>query len=177
MSIYIPVIKNYAPFYFQGVEELSAVDIQQQFGVTIKAHEYPAKRKVKQPYRVEKVGADGDDEWLGKIWYEAFTLRLSCVVMSNSADSAASREELKNAMLEFIEYARSSAFLIYDAWTRFGFKDVRISEIPEVPSNGFREKDGRCRLIFDIVLKVNDPKTKVVLSNGVLTPIIEESES
>ena len=176
MSVYIPRIKNYAPFYIQSEEGGSAVDIQQAYGVTIKVHEYPIKRKVKQPYAVERHDTDGADEWTDELWLEAFSLRLSCVILSQNANSGSAREEIKNAVRQFLAALRSGALLIYDDWTKFGFQHVRLQEIPEIREGDFTEKDGRCRLIFDVVLKVNDPTTEVTLSNGELVVVDDEEE-
>lgn len=168
MSVYIPRLKNYAPFYIQSEKEGSAIDIQQVFGVTIKVHEYPAKRKVKQPYSVERMDVDGADEWTDELWLEAFTLRLSCVILSQNGNSGSAREEIMNAVNQFLSALRSGPLMIYDDWTKYGFQHVRLQEIPEVKEGDFTEKDGRCRLIFDVVFKVNDPTTQVTLSNGSL---------
>lgn len=176
MSIFIPRIKNYAPFYIQSEEGGTAVDIQQAFGITVKSHDYPLKRKVKQPYTVDRMDADGSDEAMDALWLEAFTMRQTCVILSQSANSGAAREEIMNAVTQFLAALRSGALMIYDDWTKFGFQHVRLQEIPDIKEGDFTEKDGRCRLIFDIVLKVNDPTTQVILSNGVLVVVENEEE-
>lgn len=174
--IFIPRIRNYAPFYIQGMKDSSAVDIQRAYGITVKVHEYPFKLKVKEPYKTETPDSDGSREWIERVWAQAFTLRMQCVVFSNCSDSGQSRMELKGAVKAFAEEIREGEYYIYDDWTKFGFQHVRLQEIPEIREGDFTEKDGRCRLIFDVVLKVNDPTTEVTLSNGELVVVDDEEE-
>lgn len=166
MAIYIPPLKSYAPFYIQRGTDASVVDIQVTYGVTIMVHEYPSKRRVKEVYKNDWKDRDGDDEWNDSLNYEAFTLKMKCVIFTKSSNSSASRQELKNAVRSFQNAIRSGEFKIYDGWTKFGFRKVRLDEFPEIGERDFDEKDGHCRLMFDVILKVNDPTTEMTLSNN-----------
>lgn len=166
MSIYVPRLKNWAPFYIQRNTDASAIDIQTQYGVTIKVHEYPSKRKVKQPYKVDWKDQHGDDEYCDYLFYEAFKLTLECVILTKEANSSASRQEIKAQIRNFENAIAQGEFKIYDDYTKFGFRKVRIDEFPQIADDGFKNFDGRCRLIFKMVLKVNDPVTNMVMSNG-----------
>lgn len=166
MAIYIPEVRNYAPFYIQRGTDASAVNIQTAYGVTVMIHEYPSKRKVKATYSNDWKDRDGDDEWTASLNYEAFTLELKCVIFTESASSAAARRELQDAIKAFEDAIKSGEFSIYDDWTKFGFRGVRLDEFPKISEGDFDEKYGHCRLIFNIVLKVNDPMTEMTLLNN-----------
>ena len=129
-------------------------------------HEYPVKRKAKSPYRNDWLDRDGDDEWCDALNYEAFNITLKCVIFTNAASSATSRQELKTAVRAFQNAIKNGEFKIWDDWTKFGFQKVRLDEFPEIDEGDFSEKDGHCRLIFSVVLKVNDPTTDMTFSNN-----------
>lgn len=171
MAIYLPNIRSYAPFYIQREADSSAIDIRSTYGVIIMIHEHPSKRKVKTPYKNDWKDRDGDDEWNNVLNYEAFTLRLKCVIFTKDSDSDAAREELKTAVWVFQESIRDGEFKIYDDWTKYGFQKVRIEEFQEIGDGDFDEKDGHCRLIFTVTLKVNDPTTRMALSGGSIVEV------
>lgn len=166
MAIYVPPISDYAPFYIQRSIDATAVNIQTAYGITIMVHEYPAKRKVKEPYKNDWKDQHGDDEYTDYLFYEAFTITLKCVIFTLESDSSTSRQELKSQLRNFQNAIAQGEFKIYDDWTKFGFQKVRVSEFREIGEGNFSNWDGRCRLIFDLVLKVNDPITNMVLSGG-----------
>lgn len=165
MAIFIPLV-NYAPFYIQRETDASAVNIQTRFGVTIITGEYPSKRKVKQPYKNEWKDQHGDDEYTDYLFYEAFNLTLQCCILTNEADSTSSRQELKRQIRNFENFLSEGEFKIYSDWNKFGFRKVRINEFAQIKKGDFDNFDGHCRLIFDMVLKVNDPITNMVYSAG-----------
>lgn len=177
MSVFVPYLRSYDPFYVQREVDELAVDIRQTYGITVRVHEYPARRKVKQPYKNEWLDRDGDDEFVTGQRFDPFTLRLSCVIMSEDPGSDTARAELMSAALAFRSFLRGSDFRIYDAWTRTGFRKVRLEEFPEIRENGFLQVAGRCRLVFDIVLKINDPVTQVRYQNGVLVDVKSHGDS
>lgn len=166
MAIYLPPLNSYAPFYIQRGTDTAAINIRTEYGVTIMVHEYPSKRRVKEVYKNDWKDRDGDDEWNESLNYEAFTLKMKCVIFTASSNSSDSRQELKNAVRSFQNAIRSGEFKIYDDWTKFGFRKVRLDEFPDIGDGNFDEMDGHCRLIFDITLKVNDPTTEMTFSNN-----------
>ena len=166
MAIFIPAIRNYAPFYIQRASDAAAVNVQTQWGITVKDSGYPMQRKAKEPYNNNWKDRDGDDEWNEAISYEAFTYTLECVIFTQSGDSDTSRTELKKAVRAFQNAIRNGEFSIYSAWHKFGFRKCRVAEFQDPGSSGFSTKDGRCRLIFRLVLKINDPTTEMSLSGG-----------
>ena len=166
MAIFVPPVKDYAPFYIQRATDASAINIQTTYGVTILVHEYPSKRKVKQPYKNDWKDQHGDDEYTTHLFYEAFTLTLKCCILTNEANASTSRQEIKAQIRNFQNAIAEGEFKIYDDWTKFGFQKVRIDEFPAISEGDFDNLDGHCRLIFNMVVKVNDPITNMVLSNG-----------
>lgn len=166
MAIYVPLLSNYAPFYIQRPTDASAVNIQTTYGVTIMVHEYPSKRKVKEPYKNSWKDQHGDDEYTDYLFYEAFNLTLRCVILTKESDSATSRAELKKQIRNFQNFIAQGEFKIWDDWTKFGYQNVRVAEFREIADGNFANWEGRCRLIFDVVLKVNDPITNMKYANG-----------
>ena len=166
MAIYLPNIQGYEPFYIQRATDEAAVNIRSAFGITIKTHEYPSKRKTKEPYKNDWKDRDGDDEWNDVLQYEAITLEIQCVMFTRTANSSSSRQELKTAVMAFENAIRNGEFKIYDSWTKFGFQKVRVDEFPRISEGAFDEMDGHCRLIFSVILKVNDPTTEMTLANN-----------
>ena len=166
MAIFVPPLNNYAPFYIQRATDASAINIQTTYGVTILVHEYPSRRKVKQPYKNDWKDQHGDDEYTEHLFYEAFTLTLKCCILTNEANASTSRQEIKAQIRNFQNAISEGEFKIYDDWTKFGFRKVRIDEFPAISEGDFDNLDGHCRLIFNMVVKVNDPITNMVLSNG-----------
>lgn len=166
MAIYIPPISDYAPFYIQRDTDATAVNIQTAYGITVMVHEYPSKRKVKQPYKNDWKDQHGDDEYTDHLFYEAFTITAKCVIFTLEQDSDTARAELKKQVRNFQNAIAQGEFRIYDDWTKFGFQKVRIDEFREITQGSFSAWNNRCRLIFDVVLKINDPVTNMVLSEG-----------
>lgn len=171
MAIYLPTIRNYAPFYIQREADSSAIDIRTTYGVIIMVHEYPSKRKVKTPYKNDWKDRDGDDEWNNVLQYEAFDIKAKCVIFTQDPDSDAARSELRTAVWAFQESIRDGEFKIYDSWTKYGFQKVRLDEFQEIGDGDFDERFGRCRLIFTISFKVNDPITRMTLSDGSIVEV------
>ena len=166
MSIFVPPLAAYAPFYIQRSLDASAVNIQTVYGVTIKRHEYPSKRKVKQPYKNDWKDQHGDDEYCDYLFYEAFRLTYECVILTNEANSDTTRAEIKKQIRNFENFIAQGEFRIYDDYVKFGFQKVRIDEFSQIGDDDFDNLDGHCRLIFKMVLKVNDPITNMKMLNG-----------
>ena len=170
--LYVPPIRDYKPFYIQSGTAQTATDIKDTYSVVVKTHDYPSFRKPKEPYKNNWFDEHGDDEYLAQMYYEAFTFKAECVMFASGsgarADLAAGVRAFQNAL--------AGEFSIYDDWTGFGFKGVRLSQF-QMPSDGnfsaFRVKAGSTtteytRVIFTVELKVNDPVTRMVYSNGAI---------
>lgn len=161
MAIYVPKIRNYAPFYIQKDGDALATDIQEVFGITILAQKVPLQRKVKAPYKNEFKDRNGDDEYTTALRYEAFTYTLKGCILTEESTSDAARSAIYAQVVAFQNFLANGSFKFYSAWTKFGFQKVRIDEFPEPDDNAFRNFDGHCRLIFSFTVKVNDPATRI----------------
>lgn len=166
MAIYIPPIIGYKPFYIQRDIDAAAVNIQTAYGVTVIVDEYPTKRKVKEPYKVSWKDRHGDDEYCDYLFYEAITLTLRCAIFTREADSETSRTEIMNQITNFENAIAQGEFKTWDDWAKKGFQNVRISEFEQISDGNFSNWDGRCRLVFSMKLKVNDPITRMTMYNG-----------
>lgn len=165
---YIPNIPDYKSFYVQKDTDATAVDVLSTYGVVIQTHDYPMELSAKEPYKNEWYDENGDDEYTGDTtYYESFTFKAKCVIISDGDDSDDARQTLMEDVRAFQNYL-TGQFKVYDSWTRFGFKNVRVVSF-SMPSEGdFRSFDTRARVMFDVTFKVNDPKTVITYVNGFL---------
>lgn len=170
--LYVPPIRDYKPFYIQSGTASVATDILSAYKVVIKTHGYPSYRKPKEPYKNDWFDEHGDDEYLAQMFYEAFTFNAECALFASGANA---RAALAAGVLAF-QNALAGEFSVYDDWTKFGFRGVRLSQF-QMPSDGdfsvFTVRAGNTtteytRVIFSVEFKVNDPVTRMVLSNGAI---------
>ncbi|MBR5414173.1 MAG: hypothetical protein IK114_14275 [Fibrobacter sp.] len=161
--LYVPSISDYKPFYLQ-FETGFAIDILQNYSVIVRAHDYPAALKVKEPYKNQWKDQHGDEEYISPLGlnFEAFTFKLECVIFARGASDDAAIAELKTAIRNF-QMALSQGFMkTYDAYTGFGFRQVRLQEFPQPEEDAYSVWNGCTRVLFQVVLKVNDPVTSMV---------------
>lgn len=175
MAIYNPPLKVYAPFYIQGATDATATDIRQVYGVTIRRKPYPAALKVKEPYRNDWKDRDGDDEYLGQLFREAFTYTIEAVMFTKDDLSTDAKTELAANLRAFQKFLLGGALRIYDDSVKFGFRNVRLVEFIEPGEDDFKSFDGHCRLVFKFTLKINDPSTAMVY-DATSGAIIEDDE-
>ena len=188
--IYTPRISDYKPFYIQ-IGSQDAIDlIGAPYYIIVKSPDYPPY-KVKEPYKNDWLDEHGDDEYISPtgLYVEAFTLDLECAMFA-IGDEGQTEDQLiadLNARIRaFRENLRAARFFkIYDSYTGFGFKDVRLAEFPNPEAENysvtskmaFTQSGGalaktrvgdQVRLIFRVTLKVNDPVTRMVYDAGSL---------
>jgi hypothetical protein len=165
--LYVPSIDVYYPFYVQyGSNTLT--NVLETYKVVIKTHDYPVAQKAKAPYKNQWKDEHGDDEYIGSngLYFEAFTFTLECAMFATALTEAQAIVDLNTGIRAFRTFLSSGLFKVYDEWTGFGFKDVRLSEFP-MPEQGAYDSWGEgTRVIFKVVLKVNDPATHMVISNN-----------
>lgn len=164
--LYVPLISDYKPFYIQQEGSQAAINILDTYKVIVKTHDYPLSRKIKEPYRHSWFDQHGDEEYLGALYYEAFTFSAECAMFARDGVEDAN-QSLRAGIRAFEDFLSQGGFSVYDSWTGFGFKDVRLVEV-SVGSNAFDYIDGRARVIFNVTFKVNDPATRIVYNNGSL---------
>jgi len=165
--LYVPPISDYKPFYVQFGSN-TIVDLLETYQVVIKTHDYPMALKVKEPYKNDWKDEHGDEEYIAStgLYFEAFTFTLECAMFSRANSEAEAITDLNGGIRSFRTFLAQGLFKVYDSWTGFGFKDVRLVEFP-MPSEGDYSSwaDGT-RIIFKVVLKVNDPATHMVVSGN-----------
>ena len=159
---YYPNIPRYAPFYVQADTDVNAVNLLTAYGAIVKAHDYPMTRTPKAPYKNEWHDENGDDEYLGGgLFFESFTFKVDCVMLIDRTDSESARETLLNQVKALQSKLCAGEFKIYDSWTRFGFRKVRVNSFPMPSREDFKSLGNRARLFFSIEFKVNDPVTRM----------------
>lgn len=182
--LYVPPISDYKPFYVQFASG-NAQDILTQYSVVVKAHDYPMAYKVKEPYKNQWKDENGDDEYIPSagLKLEAFTFKLECAMFarptaaSQGVAAQTANEVLSAGVRAFKNALIAGAFKTYDAYTAFGFKEVRLQEF-QMPSQDayvvWDSKNGSstdyvARVIFTVILKVNDPTNMVLSGSGPYT--------
>lgn len=162
---YIPDIANYKPFYIQKDGESSAIDTT-TWGMVAKSNPFPLLPTPKEPYKNEWLDENGDEEYLKEIYYESFEFDVEFYVKTLGDNAEAT---MRSQIESFFSTIKSGSFMIYDAYTGLGRKDVRYAGYSE---GEFKRKtvgsDKWARAIFTITFKVNDPITRIVYSGGKL---------
>ena len=158
----IPNITDYRPFYIQ-FQTGYAQNILDAYKVVVQVHDYPSALKVKEPYKNNWKDRHGDEEYIAPdgLKFEAFTIKVQCAMFSRAASTDTAISELKAGMRAF-QMALSKGFMkIYDAYTGYGFKDVRLQEFPQPNEDAYQVWNGNTRLLFSFTLKINDPVTSM----------------
>lgn len=160
--LYVPFISDYKPFYIQFRTGF-AIDILNSYSVVVKAHDYPASFKVKEPYKNQWKDEHGDEEYIAQdgLKFEAFTFRMECVMFARGATLDAAIADLKNGVAAFRNALMQGFMRTYDSWTGWGFKDVRVDEFQPPSDSAYGAWNDYARVIFTVVLKVNDPITSM----------------
>lgn len=163
--LYVPSISDYKPFYIQ-LETGFAIDILTNNSVIVRSQDYPATLKVKEPYKNQWKDQHGDEEYLpqGGLKFEAFTLKLDCVMFARNSTDALAITDLHNGIRAFQNLLSRGFMRIYDAYTGYGFREVRLQEFPNPEDGAYSVWNGCTRVLFQVVLKVNDPATSMKYS-------------
>ena len=166
---YIPPLRDYSPIYIQTASDASAVNITSTYGVVALSSGYPLTRKRKEPFKNEWHDQSGDDEYIGATpYYEAFSFTLRCAIFVRAGQTlATAKQTLKDEVRAFQNYLfNGGQFKFFDDNTKIGFRNVRVAEFPDPAEDAFSTWNTDARVIFSVVLKVNDPATEMILSNG-----------
>lgn len=166
--VYIPDIINYQPFYIQTDAEEGAIDTT-QWGMVAKTNPFPALPTPKEVYKNEWRDEDGDDEYNAKMNYEAFEFDVQFYVKTIGNDAAST---LLSQIETFFDKVKEGEFMIYDSYTGLGRKGVRYAGFnSEEYKRRYKATGDWARAIFTVTFKVNDPITKVVLTDGKLIEV------
>ena len=141
------------------------------WGIWCKDIPFQIFNKVKEPAKRSWYDEHGDDEYIGEdgLYLDAYTMNieLGCKkIADGNRYGSATVANVREKVGAFLEYLRSGGmFKIYSSHTRIGRQDVRLESV----SNNAKwkvDEDGFEFLVFEITLKVNDPKTDITLTNG-----------
>lgn len=163
--VYIPDIIDYKPFYIQTDADEAAIDTT-IWGMVAKTNPFPAIPNPKEPYKNEWLDEDGDDEYNKQMHYEAFEFDVTFYMKTMGANAEA---VLLSQIDAFFDKVKNGEFKIYDSQTGVGRQKVRYAGFnAEEYKRRFRKTSDWARAIFAVTFKVNDPVTRIKLSNGKL---------
>lgn len=162
--VYIPEIIDYKPFYIQTDADSNAIDTL-NWGLVAKTNPFPAMPSPKEPYKNEWLDEEGDDEYVEKMYYEAYEFEVTFYIKATGDGSA---RDIVESVEDFFNKVRQKEFKIYDSYTGIGRRKVRYA--------GFKEEEYKSgkdwqRAIFTIRFRANDPITRVVYENGQLVEL------
>ena len=160
--LYVPSISDYKPFYIQ-LETGFAIDILKDYSVIVRSQDYPSSLKVKEPFKNQWKDQHGDEEYIAPegLKYEAFTFKLDCAMFARNSTEEAAIADLKRGMRAFQEVLSKGFMRTYDAYTGYGFWKVRLQEFPAPEEGAYSVWNDCTRLLFQVILKVNDPATSM----------------
>jgi len=161
-------IPNYKPFYIQYGENATATDTKSAWGMVAKTNPYPLLPTPKDPYKNDWKDEDGDDEYTTYMHYKGFEMEVEFYMKAKDGESTTAAADLYASAWSFFTAVREGNFRIYDDYTKMGFQRVRYAG-SDFDDNTFKERNGVATVMFTVKFKVNDPVTRMTLSNGVIT--------
>lgn len=170
---YVPDMRDYKPFYIQAAGDTAATDTAEAYGLVAKTNPFFAVPEPKDVYCNDWKDEDGDDEYTDEMHYKSFTFSVEFLIMVKDSDTAAS--DINTQMQQFFDKVRSGEFMIYDAYTGLGFRNVRLSDCSNDKIE-FKARDRWAYAFIEVKFKVNDPVTRVYLNDGALVADTEETE-
>ena len=144
----------------------STVDVFQSYGMVLEDMPSIIPLTPKNIYSHSWPDEDGDDEYIpGTIRYEAVEVDFTFGCKSLSTDRT-----VFDMLSDFLAFLQSGTFSFYGEHNGIGRQGVRFSELQDdaqyhkhtLRSSG--EDMSEEVLIFTVTLKINDPKTEIVLS-------------
>ena len=163
--VYIPHIANYKPFFIQTDGDTMARNTS-EWGLIAKVNPYPLLPKPKEPFKNDWHDANGDDEWCNKMFYESIEFSVSFYIKAYDSDDKTAEEIIRDNVEEFFSLIKEGQFKVYDSYNGVGRQKVRYAGFSE---DSFTRRKNWARAIFQITFKANDPITRMVLSNDVIT--------
>ena len=172
---YVPLIRDYKPFYIQTSEDLLAWDTT-AYGLVAQTQPFPENHEVKDPYKNDWKDEHGDDEYVEQMFFKAFEYTVKFFVktypdVSNGKSAIAVMNGLRDS---FRAKLVPGEFKIWDSWQEKGYQHVRyVKEAVE----DRHVCDEYAWMIFSVTFKVNDPSTAVSFdstNNTINTPSQQE---
>lgn len=165
--MYIPKIINYKPFYIQTASDEVAIDTR-SWGLIVKSNPHFVLPKAKTIYKNDWKDENGDDEYIGELKFEAFSIDITFYAKAFSLSCEPAVAILERQIVSFFKKISQGEFKIYDSHTGQGFQKVRYDSFDD-QSIEYKVKDNWARVIFSIKLKINDPVTRIhIWSDGIL---------
>ena len=158
---YIPDIIDYRPFYIQTDADEFAIDTT-AFGMVAKSTPYPVLPTPKEPYKNTWLDENGDDEYNAQMYYESFEFEVSFYVKTLGSNA---EKTMISQIESFFSKIRNGEFKVYDSHTGLGRQKARYAGYTEESK---KVTSSWARSIFTIKFKVNDPITRITLSDGKL---------
>lgn len=160
--IHIPHIVNYKPFYIQAKGDSVARDTT-EWGLVAKTNPYPLLPNPKEPYKNEWHDENGDNEYVEALYYQAIEFTVSFYIKAFDSAEGTAEGIIRKNIDDFFSKIKDGEFLIYDSYNGVGRQNVRYAGYAE---EEFTRKDDWARAIFKISFKVNDPITRMIMSDG-----------
>ena len=158
----MPEIVDYKPFFIQTESDTVARNTT-EWGLIAKTNPYPLLPNPKDPYKNDLHDENGDDEWVEKMYYQPIEFEVSFYVKAYETGSESAEIVLRKQIDEFFSAIRAGKFKIYDSYNGIGRQKVRYAGYSE---EDFTKRGNWARAIFKIKFKVNDPITRMVMSNN-----------
>ena len=158
---YIPDILDYKSFYIQTDADTKAVNTT-EWGLVAKSNPYPILPQPKEVYKNEWLDENGDDEYNAQMYYESFEFKIDFFVKCYTNGSTSAEATMASQINAFFNKIKVGEFRIYDSFAGLGWRKVRYAGYEE---GEFKKGKDWARLIFSITFKVNDPITRMRLSN------------
>lgn len=151
-------LSGYKPFYLQGASDTTAKDSLATWGLMVKSIPFKALPEPKEPYSNDWHDEHGDDEYNDKMFYAAYTMDVTFLLVADS------QEEIVSSLRTFFAHVQQGEFMIYDDFTKIGRQCVRYAGFTD---NAYKFRDGdKCYLEFTVTFKVNDPVTFITLDTS-----------
>ena len=178
MSIVVPTIRGYKPFYISTASpqwvtdhnEYVAYPSEENYYMVAQSQPFPLEYKVKEPYKNEWPDKDGDEEFnpgnSESYHLEAFEITVKFYVKAvdergtGDEDDPSPATEMTTAIRNFFNTISQRKIAIYDSWQGIGFSDVRFvsGNVEKRRISEVSFGNGSAWAIVAVTFKVNDPR-------------------
>lgn len=166
---YVPLIRDYKPFYIQTSGDLSAWDTT-TYGLVAQTQPFPENYEVKDPYKNDWKDEHGDDEYVVQLFFKAFeyTVKFFIKTYPDTTNGKSAVAVMNGLRDSFRSKLVPGEFKIWDSWQEKGYQQVRY--VKEVVEERYVCNE-YAWMIFSVTFKVNDPDTGVIFSNNVISAL------
>lgn len=165
--VYIPDIIDLQPFYIQ-TEADSVARSTTEWGLVPKTNPYPILPNPKEPYKNEWADENGDEEYTTKMYYQSMEISVDFYVKAFDSEEGTAQSLIRKQIDGFFSLISNGEFMIYDSYTGIGRQKVRYAGYDESAYKRRNQSQNWASAIFTIRFKVNDPITRIVLSDNKL---------